>query len=157
MVLNWFRRRATRSAGVLMILLICSTPTRLSAQRSFQERPFSSVPAPAIGVDLTSGRAVSAIPTDEIPRLVDVETPLVPLPSDSTRIRDRIKPYILLGFVAGAALGYAAHEEVFWKRDDDACDLGDISYCRYTPHLYIAGGIAVGGFAGAVVGWIRER
>lgn len=82
------------------------------------------------------------------PEPLSVEIGLLPLslPADTPRVvegrswRKRTRPYALAGMVVGGLLGYAAHEEVFWKRDRDSCDLGDISYCSYSAPIQIRGG-----------------
>lgn len=84
-------------------------------------------------------------------------TPIPPLITEEEDLRKRLLPYALVGAIVGGVIGYAAHEEVFWKRDKESCNLGDISVCAFTPYAYVFVGATVGTWTGIVIGYLRER
>lgn len=45
----------------------------------------------------------------------------------------RVLPYALIGMAVGGLLGYAAHEDVFWDRDENACRDQDIPGVSSVP------------------------
>ena len=73
------------------------------------------------------------------------------LPIDTVKrtLRQRIRPCAAGGMIIGGVIGYAVMPK--------ACDVGDNMFCQYTSLGYPFVGIGVGGWAGILVGYLRER
>ncbi len=164
--MNLRSRRSVSAAVVLIAGALCLTaPATAAAQRVPAKPALITLEAPAPPSAAPGGdasiplRFADALSAGDPRRAEDASSALRGRLVDAERksVNNRVLPYAAVGLVVGGLLGYAAHEGVFWDRDENACREQDIPGCELSPYLYTIAGAGFGFGVGALIGYIRER
>lgn len=141
-----------RAIRAILIVLTAATPflapTCLEGQKLPAESPFSRADVEIIARDrfVASGLLYGSSGT------LDSHSARTPytLPADSVQkdLGQRLVPYSLGGAAIGTVIGFALMPR--------SCDVSENMFCQYTLAAYPVFGAGAGGWAGILVGLLRE-
>ncbi len=137
------RTSAPRAAVFAMLQIVPSAEAH--AQRVPDAAQLMPAAAKVAVPGALENRGISFAPAEPAPA-----RPSYALPADSASEawKRRMRPYMIGGAVAGAAVGYALAPK--------SCDVGDNMFCGYAWVGYSWLGLGIGAWAGFLTGYLRE-